>query len=262
MTRGLHDIVWGAAVGDALGVPYEFLARDSFTCTDMVGYGTHDRPKGTWSDDTSLLLAICDSIREFGSIIPDDIRAKFEEWLFEGAYTPDGEVFDVGGTTMRAIRQGYGVSGGSHNGNGSLMRTAPLAATDATDDEIRAVSAITHANPTSTEACVEFVHWVRKALAHPLETKQAITEEYGAIPREDIGSTGYVLHTFEAALWCVATTDNYRDCVLEAVNLGSDTDTTACVAGALAGAIYGFEAIPSEWVSSIRGREILESCLF
>lgn len=262
MAHGLCDIVWGAAVGDALGVPFEFKARDSFTCTGMEGYGTHCQPAGTWSDDTSMLLALCDSIREFGCVVPADIRSKFEDWYYDGAYTPDGEVFDVGGATSRAITSGKGCTGERDNGNGSLMRTAPLACTDATDDEIRAVSAITHANPTSTEPCVEFVHWVRRALAHPLETKRDITEEYGAIPREDIRSGGYVVHTYEAALWCVATTDNYRDCVLEAVNLGSDTDTTACVAGALAGAIYGREAIPPEWMDAMRGREVLEACLF
>lgn len=262
MAFGLNDIVWGAAVGDALGVPYEFLARDSFHCTDMIGYGTHCQPAGTWSDDTSMLLAICDSIREFGSIVPDDIRAKFEDWLYRGAYTPDGEVFDVGGTTSRALSQGFGCSGDYDNGNGSLMRTAPLACTDATDDEIRAVSAITHANPISTEPCVGFVHWVRKALAYPYETKREITEEYAGIPREDIRSGGYVVDTYKAALWCVATTDNYRDCVLEAVNLGRDTDTTACVAGALAGALYGRAAIPKEWLDTMRGRDVLEACLF
>lgn len=262
MSRGLRDIVWGAAVGDALGVPFEFLARDSFTCTDMVGYGTHNRPAGTWSDDTSMMLALCDSIRERGRIDCADILAKFRAWFNDGAYTPDGVVFDIGGTTMRALTSGVADVADSHNGNGSLMRTAPLACTDATDDEIRAVSAITHANHVSTDICVEFVAWVRKALADPAAAKAEITAAHADIPRESISSTGYVVHTFEAALWCVAMTDNYRDCVLAAVNLGSDTDTTACVAGALAGAVYGFEAIPEEWVAAMRGRDVLEACLF
>ena len=262
MTRGLRDIVWGAAVGDALGVPFEFLGRDSFTCTDMVGYGTHNRPAGTWSDDTSLMLALSDSIRACGRIDVADMLERMRAWFNDGAYTPDGVVFDIGGTTMRALTSGVADAADTHNGNGSLMRTAPLACTDATDDEIRAVSAITHANHVSTDACVDFVAWVRKALADPAAVKAEIAAAYAGIPRQSISSTGYVLHTYEAALWCVATTDNYRDCVLAAVNLGSDTDTTACVAGALAGALYGYEAIPQEWRDALRGREILESCLF
>ena len=262
MAQGLRDIVWGAAVGDALGVPFEFKARDSFACTDMTGFGTHNRPAGTWSDDTSMMLALCDSIRELGRIDTRDIREKFRSWLDDGAYTPDGVTFDWGNTTLRALESGQGLAGEWDNGNGSLMRTAPLAAWPAADDEIRAVSAITHAHARSMDACVDFVRWVRRALADPAKTKEELAEIYGGMPRDSISSTGYVLHTYDAALWCVATTQTYRDCVLAAVNLGSDTDTTACVAGALAGAMYGMDAIPAEWLAAMRGRDVLEACLF
>ena len=81
-------------------------------------------------------------------------------------------------------------------------------------------------------------------------------------PREKIRSGGFVLDTLGAALWCFANTDNYADCVLAAVNLGGDTDTTACVAGALSGAAYGYGAIPAEWIETLRGKDIIDSCLF
>ena len=81
-------------------------------------------------------------------------------------------------------------------------------------------------------------------------------------PRTEVRSGGYVLDTFEAALWCLANTSNYRDCVLLAVNLGDDTDTTGAVAGALAGIVYGVEGIPTEWLNSLRGKDIIERCLF
>ena len=262
MAKGLRDIVWGAAVGDALGVPFEFKLRDSFVCADMVGFGTHMRPAGTWSDDTSMMLALCDSIRELGRIDTDDIREKFRAWFSNGAYTPDGVTFDWGNTTVKALQTGQGCDGEWDNGNGSLMRTAPLAACDATDDEIRAVSAITHAHRISMDACVAFVGWVRRALADADATKAALEQEFCAIPRESVSSTGFVLDTYKAALWCAATTGSYRDCVLAAVNLGSDTDTTACVAGALAGALYGMGAIPPEWLAAMRGADVLEACLF
>ena len=157
----LRDAIFGLAVGDALGVPYEFRPRGSFTCTGMVGYGTHDQPAGTWSDDTSMTLATCDSIRACGRVDTADMLSRFRAWIDDGAYAIDGVVFDYGNTTARALAAGTGCAGERDNGNGSLMRIAPLAFTDATDDEVRAVSAITHAHPVSTEACVEMVRVMR-----------------------------------------------------------------------------------------------------
>lgn len=261
-TPGLRDCIYGQAVGDALGVPYEFRARGSFTCTGMTGHGTHDQPAGTWSDDTSMALAICDSHRELGRIDTDDIRRRFRRWYGEGAYTVDG-LFDVGCTCARAIREGHGMAGGRDNGNGSLMRTLPLAFTPATDDEVRAVSAVTHAHPLSRGLCVELVH-----VAHRLIVGASPTEAAGEHawlrerPRREVRSGGFVRDTFEAALWCLLTTSSYEECVLAAVNLGDDTDTTAAVAGGLAGIAYGEAAIPAGWLSTLRGRDIIERYLF
>ena len=133
----LRDAIYGLAVGDALGVPYEFLPCGSFRCEGMAAYGSHQQPKGTWSDDTSLTLATCASIKETGCIDIDDIRRRFTAWYDSGEYAIDRNVFDVGGTTARAILNGVGETGDRSNGNGSLMRIAPLAYTDADDDEIR-----------------------------------------------------------------------------------------------------------------------------
>ena len=250
----LRDAVYGAAVGDALGVPYEFLERGSFKCTGMIGFGTHYQPAGTWSDDTALLLATSASIKACGRVDVSDIRMSFEDWYHDGEYAIDRNVFDVGNTTSRAIIEGMGCDGANSNGNGSLMRIAPLAYTDATDDDIRAVSAITHAHEISCSACVDFVHILRDpSLAQSFE----IPEQ-----KADVRSGGFVCDTFAAALWCFRHTSSYRDCVLAAVNLGSDSDTTACVAGALAGEVYGYDAIPAEWLEALRGKDIIEECLF
>lgn len=259
----LYATVVGAAVADAVGVPYEFKARDTFRCEDMVGFGTHHQPAGTWSDDTAMMLATADSIRRCeGTIDTADIAQAFQDWFNDGAYTPDGVVFDYGITVSEALRSGHGCTGEYSNGNGSLMRIAPLAFTDATDDEIRAVSAITHAHRISCDACVRFVHLLRKAAIDPVAVKRDIAERCRDTDRSVVDSGGFVLATESAALWCFATTDSYRDCVLAAVNLGRDTDTTACVAGALAGLVYGIEGIPEKWLSTMRGMEVLESCLF
>lgn len=261
-TVSLRDCVYGQAVGDALGVPFEFRARGTFECTGMVGNGTHGQPAGTWSDDTSMMLAICDSYRELGRIDVDDIRAKFLLWYREDAYTC-GRLFDIGAATASALRLGHGLCGERDNGNGSLMRTVPLAFTDATDDEVRAVSAITHAHSNTTEACVRMVHAARELVAGatPREVASGCGVSVGKSCSE-ILSGGYVLYTFEAALWCLANTRSYADCVLAAVNLGDDTDTTAAVAGALAGIVYGEDGIPAEWLSLLRGKDVTEECLF
>lgn len=270
----LADAVYGAAVGDALGVPFEFKRRGSFTCQDMVGHGSHLQAAGTWSDDTSLTLATCDSIRACnGRIDLADMRSRFRDWLDFGYYAIDNHVFDVGGTTSEAITNGEGRAGERDNGNGSLMRIAPLAFTAADDDTIRAVSALTHAHPISTEGCVAYVHICRDLMAGvDLASSIAVNkpglpayerlDRVTSLAADEIKSGGFVVSTLEASLWCLARTTSFKECVLAAVNLGGDTDTTACVAGALAGIVYGKAGIPAGWITNLRGKDIIESCLF
>lgn len=270
----LRSVVYGAAVGDALGVPFEFLERDTFKCAQMVGGGAHNMPAGTFSDDTSLLIATCDSIRaKNGKVDPKDMANRYRKWLYEGAYTADGRVFDVGNTTVTALDQGYGCKGEYSNGNGSLMRIAPLALTDADDSLIAEVSSITHAHPVSVQACITFVGILRDILKGdtlenairtntPKDDRFKFLSKVKGASREKISSTGFVLHTLEAALWCNLHTESYTDCVLNAVDLGRDADTTACVAGALAGAMYGYSSIPEKWIDDLRGKEVIDSCLF
>lgn len=257
----LRAAVTGQAVGDALGVPFEFKARGSFLCSGMVGHGTHDRPAGTWSDDTAMMLATLDSLAaNRGRVVPDDLRRRFRNWMDRGAYTPDGAVFDIGGTTSEALLSGRGQTGEMDNGNGSLMHILPLAFVDCTDDDVRAASAVTHAHPTSTEACVRFVHVARSLIRGRLDagewSEAAGEDNLAALSSARINSDGYVLDTLRAALWCLATTHSYADCVLAAVNLGSDTDTTAAVAGGLAGIRYGLDSNP--WRNDLRGRDVLD----
>lgn len=257
----LASAVYGQAVGDALGVPFEFKRRDDFICTDMTGHGMHDQPAGTWSDDTSMTLATLDSLASNGGRVDaGDMLARFRSWLDDGAYTPGGVVFDVGSTTAKAIRIGHGLSGKWDNGNGSLMRIVPLAFTGCTDDDVRTASAVTHANPISTEACVRFVHVARMLLAGETSidrlSEAAGVKRLTVTPRSQIASGGFVLDTVRAALWCLATTHCYADCVLAAVNLGDDSDTTASVAGAIAGIRYGLDANP--WRGRLRNTALIE----
>ena len=281
MAATLRAAVYGQAVGDALGVPYEFNPRDTFNCDDMVGYGTHDQPAGTWSDDTAMMLGTLDSLADNnGTVNVGDMRGKFVAWARNGEYTPDGTVFDIGHTTSVALGSGRGQGGERDNGNGSLMRIIPLAFVDCSDDDIRAASAITHAHEISTSACVRFVHaarlliaespaWlssasdgdddaIRNRRAAAIDRARGIAEvpDPHVTPRSEVRSSGFVLATLEAAFWCLTTTDCYADCVREAVNLGGDTDTTAAVAGALAGIVYGYDANP--WTGVMRGTDLLD----
>lgn len=152
------------------------------------------------------------------------------------------------------------------------MRIAPLALTTASDDEIRDASAVTHAHVISKEACVAFVRILREVLRGealttaikgniPDDPRFGFMREIESWSRDDVRSTGYVIDTLGAALWCALNTDDYASCVLAAVNLGDDSDTTACVAGALAGAMYGYDSIPKGWVEQLRGKDVIEDSL-
>lgn len=271
----LKDAIYGLAVGDALGVPYEFEIRNTFQCVDMIGYGTHNQPEGTWSDDTSMTLALCSSLKkQNGKINCADIRKEFEQWFFNGKYTPFGTVFDCGNTCEIAICNGVGQTHEQSNGNGSLMRILPLAFIEnISDHEIEEVSAITHANIISKQACVIYIR-IAKDLLNGFSLNESIirnvTEDsmFNPLLRineysvSDIRSGGYVVDTLIAAVWCLNKTNNYKDCVLMAVNLGNDTDTTAAVVGGLAGILYGYDQIPTEWIKKLKRKRLIEDCLF
>lgn len=274
----IYNGIMGLVVGDALGVPYEFKARDTFTAEDMTGYGTHNQPPGTWSDDSSMTLATVKSLYLHG-LDANWIMENFKAWFVSGAFTPWGKAFDVGNATRKAILRYHveGISpdkcGGtakSDNGNGALMRILPLAFTDAGDEKIDEISGLTHNHEISKAGCRLYIEIARQIMKG--ESLDWILEyglgsmpaEYIRIPslrytfREDIKSSGYVVDTLEAALWCLLHTGSYKNAVLTAVNLGDDTDTVAAATGGLAGLMYGMGekkgGIPKEWIKQIARR--------
>ncbi len=282
--KQLYDAIFGLAIGDALGVPYEFMPRGSFTCRDMTGYGTHHQPAGTWSDDTSMTLATLRSLKDHhGRVIIEDIRRNFLRWLNESEFTAGGSVFDIGGTTCRALKTGIPGSGEFDNGNGSLMRILPLAFTDCTDEEIEAVSAITHAHWISKKACVIYVHVARRLLQGEDIDDIIPTLKYdppfdrlcriNALDASEIKSSGYVVDTLEAALWAVSHKEwdeahryvilkDYGEDVKNAINLGGDTDTVGALTGGLAGMIYGLGYYGEKWFTQLKGKEQIYGCLW
>ena len=273
----VYDGIMGVVVGDALGVPYEFQARDRFHATDMSGYGTFNLPPGSWSDDSSMTLATVESLARTGKVDTDDIMRNFSLWLTNHYFTPYEKTFDVGRTTYEAIKRYLDGTepekcGGTavwNNGNGSLMRILPLAFTDCDDTVIDRVSSLTHAHDISKTACRIYIQIARRLLQGinlreilkdiPVERMEfERLPEIEKYPRERIESNGYVLDTLESALWCLLHSSSYRECLLLAVNLGSDTDTTGAVVGGLAGIIYGTggeKGIPEEWIQQIAKHE-------
>ncbi len=279
----VKDGICGFIVGDALGVPVEFYSRKELEkdpVVDMRGHGTYDMPKGTWSDDSSMTIATMASIVEKQGIDYEDIMKKFCKWADEGAYTQYNDRFDIGNTTSRGLnrfKQGADPlkSGGDSthdNGNGSLMRVLPLAFIPDIDYEtVENVSSLTHAHDRSKIACVLYVEIAKSMLNNDLTIDEHIknsvekikdyysdNEELDEFKRiidddfsEGILSGGYVIDTIESVIYCLKNTDSYKDAVLKAVNLGGDTDTTACICGGLAGIYYGYDAIPIDWIEAI-----------
>ena len=300
------DGMLGLAVGDALGVPVEFNKREHLKGSPvegMRGYGTHSQPPGTWSDDTSLALCLMDSLTE--GLDYHDIMKKSLEWYHKGAYTPYGEVFDIGNTTRKALDSftkgtpplDCGGISERDNGNGSLMRILPLVfyieanygvefkEQDDIFNIIHNVSSLTHAHKRSQVACGIYISIASNLLtSQNLESavssgvykakqyydrnadyaeeiihfKRMMDKNFADLPEDSIKSSGYVVATLEAAVWCLLNTSSYKECVLKAVNLGEDTDTTGAVAGGLAGLYYGYEDIPGEWLDSLAQRDYIE----
>ena len=139
------------------------------------------------------------------------------------------------------------------------MRILPLAFIPCTKSDIFGVSALTHANMISCRCCLDYVFYVERfAMGKTKIFNDNITTQ----KRRQIKSTGYVVDSFKAALWCVGTSKSYTEAVLKAVNLGDDTDTIAALTGGLAGLQYGFDSIPTAWIDKLANKDLIERCLF
>lgn len=279
----------GVCIGDALGFPVQFISREERIKDPVTGMTRYS----LWSDDSSLTFCLAESM--CGGFSLEAIASSFIKWLEEGFWTPHGHAFDMGMTTINAIdRLKRGIppvdAGGSserNNGNGSLMRILPLVFYYETLEfpdliqRVHEVSCITHGHPRAQMACGIYVSIATQLLigcdrqSAYLQGIEKVKEIYqtptysseiyhfnrvlsGKIanyPMDEIKSSGYVVHTLEAALWSWLNTSSYAEAVLTAVNLGDDTDTTAAVTGGLAGIEYGFDSIPSHWVDEIHRKD-------
>lgn len=310
--------VLGHAVGDALGVPVEFCSRRELekrpvwgmeefgfwpVLTEIqsadvpTGITYCHLPAGTWSDDTSMEIALMQSLIDCGSFDFRNIMANFVRWMTNGDFTATGAVFDIGAICSQAISNYVlrgcdplecGLSGVRDNGNGSLMRIVPVAyvcyrncIVDAAKryELVRNVSSLTHAHEISVLGCLICVnmvcclldgdnpaqaYWRAKKCDYSMfsestraEYRRVLEDDISKYLAGDIQSGGYVRDTLEASLWCLLNGEDYSDTVLAAVNLGDDADTVGAVTGSMAGIYYGYDAIPCKWLDALQRRDYL-----
>lgn len=274
----------GLAIGDAIGTTVEFKPRGSFPAvTGITGGGPFHLQAGQWTDDTAMALCLAASLTELGEFSAADQAQRYARWMQHGYMSSTGECFDIGITTRKAIARflqtGEPFSGptdANTAGNGCLMRLAPVPMFFRSQRAIAIEmsgqsSRTTHGARHCVEASQLFggMLWMALTgnskqdvlLGHQVDNLSsceltAIAEgHYADKPEHAIVGTGYVVDSLEAALWCFWHTDNYRDAVLKAANLGDDADTTAAICGQLAGAYYGRAGIPAEWQQQIAQAE-------
>jgi len=274
----------GLAVGDAIGTTVEFKRRGSFpTLTDMMGGGPFNLQPGQWTDDTSMALCLGYSLVEKGFDLHDQMQ-RYLNWYDHGYMSSTGRCFDIGNTTHSALeryrRTGQPESGSvdpGTAGNGSIMRLAPVPVfymdnTELAIEMSQAQSRATHQAPECLQACALLAGVLVKALngmnkidlLHALQQNQEsftgglrdiANRQFMRKTMDQIRGTGYVVQSLEAALWCFWQTDSYEDCVLLAANLGDDADTTAAIAGQVAGAFYGESGMPVKWLAILTMRQ-------
>jgi len=296
----IKAVLLGLSIGDSLGVPVEFSDREDLKrnpVTGMQAYGTHDQPEGTFSDDSSLTFCLAEALTEGFDL--KTIAHNFIKWYSQGFWTARGEVFDIGNATRYAIcrlKDGIAplLAGGREakdNGNGSLMRIAPLLffIKDKPIEErfelTQQVSSITHGHIRSVLSCFYYLEFMRLILMgkdkfetykelqsivpkflnnlsiDPSEITQfnrLLKGDIHKLHENEIESSGYVIHTLEASIWCILKTNSYKDAVLLAINLGDDSDTTGAVTGCCAGLLYGLNSIPENWLDKLARRDDIE----
>ena len=289
--------IWGLLIGDALGVPYEFHPPAEIPPADAIEFTpppgfvrahTGIAP-GTWSDDGAHALCLLASLLHSGRFDAVDFAQRIVRWYDEGYLAINDHVFDVGVQTGRAIaslKRGVpaltaGPAGEHDNGNGALMRVLPLALWHRGSDaelcaDAMAQSRVTHGHLRSQLCCALYCLWARRTLEassqpwrEAVEVLRSLSDEAQLAELEFFirpddepqgRGTGYVVDCLRSAQLAMQGAD-YQAVVRAAIALGHDTDTTACVAGGIAGIRDGIDAIPVRWRSTLLGRELVTPLL-
>ncbi|MFC9999188.1 ADP-ribosylglycohydrolase family protein [Nocardia sp. NPDC127526] len=271
-------VLLGTAAGDALGAGYEFTHPKPEVEIFMKGGGSFKWEPGEWTDDTSMAIAVARGAAAAGNLHEpsglDAVAAEFVAWW-------DSQPKDVGFQTSQVLqwRSGTGREmqihahelGGLKAGNGSLMRTAPVALLYLGDIEHCAkaaalISSLTHYDPQAMQACTLWSIAIRHAVLHGTfdGVREALswvdggfwgplldTAENGA--PADFPKNGWVVHALQTAWWAITHSDSLPGALELAVRAGGDTDTTAAIAGGLLGARWGVSAVPQDWRAILHG---------
>lgn len=288
--------LYGLLIGDAVGVPYEFSAPEELPALSLIDLSPPPgferahatAPKHAWSDDGAQALCLLASLLECSRVDVNDFGKRLVAWLDQGYLAVDQVVYDVGGqtrTALSALRRGVPAerSGLSHerdNGNGSLMRVLPLALWHTgSDDELIRDAALqslpTHAHPRAQICCALYCLWARATLrgidapwqhatrvlrgfcaGNPAWSRELEEHVRPDAPPGGSGS-GYVVDCLHSARLAVEQ-PTFQRIIQRAVSLGGDTDTTAAVAGGIAGLRHGLAGIPERWRVALAGRELVE----
>ncbi|GAA5481819.1 ADP-ribosylglycohydrolase family protein [Haloferula sargassicola] len=297
--RQIEGGLWGLLVGDALGVPYEFHPPEEippFEEIDMIppmGFPrsyAHIKP-GTWSDDGAQALCLMASLLECFQWSIDDFAMRLLKWSAYGYMAVGGRVFDIGiqtGSALSRFASGRpphesGLHGERNNGNGSMMRVLPAALLfTGPDEDLVALaheqSLVTHRHPRSQVCCSLYCLWARfEMLGSDDPWAAAVSRLRGIytsgsqfrrelesviLPAADLppGGTGYVVDSLHSARHACRGND-YASIVRAAISLGHDTDTTACLAGGIAGIRHGKNGIPQDWRELMRGTDLFLTLL-
>jgi ADP-ribosyl-[dinitrogen reductase] hydrolase len=281
--QGLADrargTLLGLAVGDALGAPLEWLHPDQIRARfggplrDMVASPPWER--GEWTDDTAMAVALAESLIDQGGYDEDDVFARYALWARS---EPKDIGVTVGAVLGRARSAGearvaaaahHRSTGGRSAGNGSVMRTAPialcyLAQPGPLERWARIDSELTHHDPVAGDACV----WLDMTLAAlisgrsrprsrsrvAMQVEAAIGAEPEALAQEAQERLGHAWTALRVGFAAAFRHDDFEPAVVFAANLGGDADTNAAVAGALAGARFGASRIPERWLEPLHDR--------
>ena len=277
----------GLAVGDALGTPLKddislpkklrnnpnfSKTRSEFgEVTDMHGGGPFGLKPGEWSNETSMALALSDSLVSCDGMNEQDFMERLSAWYERGEYSHNGKCFDIDQTTKIAISDFINVNNRKYDiaksydskvtGHGTIVRLAPVAMFYNEDPktafEVAArQSRTTHCDPTCINVCQymtrDLLNFYRGFDSEKIWGNDLIDKN-----KEEIFA-GYVESTYDAARWAIQTTDNFKDAVLEAVNLRNrDSDAVGAVTGQMAGAIYGLQGIPEEWIEMLAWKDYI-----
>ncbi|CAM3166239.1 ADP-ribosylglycohydrolase family protein [Vibrio rarus] len=281
----------GLALGDALGTTLEFRQKDTYTpLEDIIGGGPFNLQPGQWTDDTSMMLCLTDSLLAVGQHNAQDQMKRYTAWWKLGENSVTGQCFDIGNTVADALcvyeTTNVAVAGSSDEwsaGNGSLMRLAPIpifysSFRNATEEDVlkaaKLSSITTHAEQRAIESC-QIMAWLMyrifddigrvlskselftqlaqywgKTTIHD-DLHQVVQGSFLTKTREEIKGSGFVVKSLEAALWSFANSNTFKEGALLAANLGEDADTTAAIYGQLAGAFYGYSQLPSSWLEKL-----------